>query len=162
MISRIKTNWLFISLPIISTAIFQTYETFAFSSVFIPLYIIGSFSLKKLETYSINQKELNKIKLISYINDNIENTEIILPKLKELKSYYNNYNIELKIKTDLSNDYSNRQHLKMLNNIKQNYKQSNSIIKSELNKNDEIIANYRNCIDKLINIEPEVKVIINQ
>jgi len=110
--------------------------------VFLPLYIIGSFSLKQLEVYSITQKELNKTKLINYINDNIENAEeldnncdILLPKLNELKSYYfTNVNL----KKDLSNDYSNREHSKMLNNIKQNYKLSNVIIKSELIKNEEL------------------------
>jgi len=136
------TNWLVISLPIITTYVLQSEITLTFCSVFLPLYIIGSFSLKQLEVYSITQKELNKTKLINYINDNIENAEeldnncdILLPKLNELKSYYfTNVNL----KKDLSNDYSNREHSKMLNNIKQNYKLSNVIIKSELIKNEEL------------------------
>jgi hypothetical protein len=98
MISAIKTCWLVISLPIFTTFLFQNYETITFTSVFLPLYIIGTFSLKKLEIYSINQRELNKTKLITNINDNIENAEdeedfnLILPKLKELKSYYESMN----------------------------------------------------------------------
>ena len=110
-----------------------------------------------------------KTKLINYINDNIENAEeldnncdILLPKLKELKSYYfTNVNL----KKDLSNDYSNREHSKMLNNIKQNYKLSNVIIKSELIKNEELLTNYKNYIDKLIKMidnEINIDVIINQ
>jgi hypothetical protein len=157
MISKIKTSWFLISLPIITTFVFQSYETITFSSVFLPLYIIGTFSLKKLEAYSIHQKELNKIKLISYINDNIENAEdnynIILPKLKELKSYYfiNSNNI----KKDLSNDYLKRENSKMLDNIRQNYKLSNVIIKSELSKNEELITSYKNYIDRLIRMVDE-------
>jgi len=100
---------------------------------------------------------LNKIKLISYINDNIENAEdnynIILPKLKELKSYYfiNSNNI----KKDLSNDYLKRENSKMLDNIRQNYKLSNVIIKSELSKNEELITSYKNYIDRLIRMVDE-------
>jgi hypothetical protein len=167
MISIIKTSWLLISLPI-TTFIFQNYETLSFTSIFLSLYIIGIFSLKKIENYSINQKELNKTKLINYINDNIENAEdnynIILPKLKELKSYYGS-SINNNIKKDLTNDYSKREHSKMLNNIKQNYKLSNVIIKSELNKHEELITSYKNYIDKLIKLideEINIDVIINQ
>jgi hypothetical protein len=43
----------------------------------------------------------------------------------------------------------------MLNNIRQNYKLSNVIIKSELTKNEELISNYKKYIDKLIKMIDE-------
>ncbi len=169
MIFIIKTCWLILTLPITSF-IFQNFETLTFTSVFISLYIVGLFSLKKLENYSIQQKELNKSKLITYINDNINTIEnidniddIILPKLKELKSHYQFMNMNMK--KDLSNDYSKREHSKMLNNIRQNYKLSNVIIKNELDKNEELLSNYKKYIDKLIKIideENNINVIINE
>ncbi len=170
MVPVIKTCWIIISLPI-TTLFYRNYELL--STVFIIFYFMFILSLiNYVDYYMKQQKQINKMKLISFINDNIDeieidNNEIILSKLKELKRYYeglNNYFINNTIKNELSSFYSKKEHSKMLNTIRQNYRVSNGIIKDELDKHNEIILHYKKCIDKLlkqIDDETNVNIIIN-
>jgi hypothetical protein len=157
MISIIKSCWIIISLPF-SAYIFYNYE-FIISICLIVLYASsGEYILYNIDNYIKEQKEINRIKLINIINDNIdniENDELIIIKLKELKTYYNGMNLYLinaVIKNDLCDNYSLRENKKMLNNIKQNYKLSNIMIKNELAKHNELIINYKRYIDKFLKI----------
>ena len=146
-------HFIFISLPF-SAYIFYNYELIISGCLVLLYSISGKYILHNIDNYIKEKKEKNRMKIIKFINDNIdkidiiENDEIISIKLKELKKYYYGSNDD--IKNDLCDNYSTRENNKMLNNIKQNYKISNIFIKNELNKYDEMLINYRNYINKLL------------
>jgi len=146
-------HFIFISLPF-SAYIFYNYELIISGCLVLLYSISGKYILHNIDNYIKQKKEKNRMKIIKFINDNIdkidiiENDEIISIKLKELKKYYYGSNDD--IKNDLCDNYSTRENNKMLNNIKQNYKISNIFIKNELNKYDEMLINYKNYINKLL------------